>query len=274
MSLSRTRARHVMPAGASKVLLVVAATTGLVGSAVIGHAGFDRPQRPPAAAPAASPSHAPARPALPPHLVVLGDSVPAGSACDCRGFGAYLGGRLGAALTNDAASGLTSARLMTEAASVQSDLRKATLVTVTIGANDFDEAQASASSCADLSCYDATMKAFTSNMRTILNRLHALTPSGSRVVVTGYWNVFLDGHVGAAQGATYVATSDQLTRVVNSALAAASATHNASYADLYGPFKGAGDVDDTGLLAADGDHPNDAGHRVIATAIERTLSAA
>jgi lysophospholipase L1-like esterase len=37
--------------------------------------------------------------------------------------------------------------------------------------------------------------------------------------------------------------------------------------DIYAPFEGAGDRNPTALLADDGDHPNAAGHRLIAKAL-------
>jgi len=37
--------------------------------------------------------------------------------------------------------------------------------------------------------------------------------------------------------------------------------------DLYSPFKGDGSKDPTSRLASDGDHPNSAGHQLIASAL-------
>jgi len=90
--------------------------------------------------------------------------------------------------------------------------------------------------------------------------------------VTGYWNVFLDGAVGRARGAAYVTGSDALTRAVNAGIAAAAERTGATYVDVYRPFKGDGDVDCTPLLAADGDHPDARGHRVIAEALLAALT--
>ena len=50
------------------------------------------------------------------------------------------------------------------------------------------------------------------------------------------------------------------------------ARHSDTYVDIYTPFKGAdGSTDDTALLADDGDHPNAAGHQLIATALLAAL---
>lgn len=232
------------------------------------------PARPSASQTSPRPAVKPAAKAT--HLVVLGDSVPAGSACQCAGFADDLSASLGGTVVNAAVAGLTSQGLLDQLGhpAVQSVLKQATVVTVTIGANDFNEAEADDATCRDLACYDEAMTGLAANLSTILTRLHALVPNGSTVVVTGYWNVFRDGQVGAAKGSQYVQVSDALTRKVNSHITAASTDHDADYSDLYGPFKGAGADDDTALLASDGDHPNAAGHALIAAAIQRTLRAA
>ena len=207
-----------------------------------------------------------------PRLVVLGDSVPAASACDCSGFGSELAAAGSAAMTNAARPGLTSSGLLAQLKqpALVAALRRATLVTVTIGANDFDQARANDPSCVDLHCYAATLRQLTAVMRAVATRIHTSTPPGSTVVFTGYWNVFADGAVGAQHGATYVAVSDALTRQVNGALRQVAFQAHALYADLYTPFNGDGSDDDTALLAADGDHPNAAGHHLIAKVIAST----
>jgi lysophospholipase L1-like esterase len=209
------------------------------------------------------------------HVVVFGDSVPAGTACDCGGFGANVASVLAGALSNFAVPGLTTEGLLDQlnTPSAADALRSANVVLVTIGANDFNEADASDPSCSDLSCYSATMQTVTANVRSIVSQIKALAPSGTRILLTGYWNVFLDGQVGAANGPIYVDTSDALSRQLNSNLAQLSRQQGVLYTDVYTPFKGSGNVDDTGLLASDGDHPDVAGHRVIANAILATLHA-
>ena len=91
------------------------------------------------------------------------------------------------------------------------------------------------------------------------------------IVLTGYWNVFLDGAVGRAKGRRYVAASDALTRAVNGVIQDVAKRSGAQYVNLYAAFKSDGDADDTALLAADGDHPSEAGHRLIASTIQRAL---
>jgi lysophospholipase L1-like esterase len=213
---------------------------------------------------------------MPQHVVLFGDSVPAGTACDCPGFGADVAATLSAQLSNFSIAGFTSGELVTQlrAAPVEEGLRTATVVILTIGANDFNEFDANAPACSDLECFAASRRTVTANLHAILTRIKSVAPTSSLVIVTGYWNIFRDGQVGAIQGPTYVATSDHLTRTFNSDLVQLSKSHGALYADLYKPFRGDGHLDDTGLLASDGYHPNADGHRLIAQAIRATFRTA
>lgn len=221
--------------------------------------------RPPAA-PAALPA---------PHLVVLGDSVPSGAGCGCTSFGSLLARDLAdtagrpTTLTNAAQDGLTTAGLLSQVRSGSLDgrLRAATAVTVTIGANDFDPAYAQTPDCggsSNLACFQPDLAAMSSSLSAVLAELSARTPSSATVIVTGYWNVFLAGAVGAQQGPTYVHISDALTRAVNGRIAAAAAAAKDRYGDLYTPFARVSPAALTALLAPDGDHPSAAGHQLIA----------
>lgn len=55
-----------------------------------------------------------------------------------------------------------------------------------------------------------------------------------------------------------------MTKAANAAICSAAGTAGATCVDLYAPFKGDGDSDDTRLLASDGDHPDAAGAALIA----------
>ncbi|MFG6194603.1 SGNH/GDSL hydrolase family protein [Nonomuraea sp. JJY05] len=218
-------------------------------------------------------------------IVGLGDSVPAGSACDCDTFVSLIRKTLaarqgtGVAVDNLATGGLTSQGLLdqVDAGSATDAIAHADLVIITIGANDFDSASIEDDDCAPragLACYKSDLARLRVNVDGLLGKVRAMqTRPGSRIVVTGYWNVFLDGDSARAKGAAYVSNSDALTRAVNRTLAGAAAAKGARYVDLYGPFKGDGSRDDTPLLAADGDHPDAAGHRVIADSILSALTA-
>jgi len=285
------RGSQARPGRASTLLVVpVLALAGAAGVGVPAAAAARHPATPAtrgtgaatsptSTTPPAAPSRNPATPAPPApgpaRLVVLGDSVAAGSACDCPGFGSVVAARQSASLTNEAAAGFTSADLLVQlqSPSVDTALQSATAVVITIGANDFDAAPANDPGCADLSCWATASTQLSTTLDQVMSRVDALVPSTATVVLTGYWNVFLDGAVGAAQGPTYVATSDALTRRVNSTVARVAAAHGNRYADTYTAFKGDGTRDDTTLLAPDGDHPDTSGHRVIAAAVERALTA-
>jgi hypothetical protein len=65
---------------------------------------------------------------------------------------------------------------------------------------------------------------------------------------------------------------DAVTAEVNRRVSAAAAAHGATYVDLVTPFRGPdGSKDATPLLAPDGDHPDAAGHAVIAEALAAAL---
>lgn len=200
--------------------------------------------------------------------VGLGDSVPAGTACDgCTTYvdevGDALAERLGVSATvhNEAVSGYTTADVLTQLESVgtTSLLKDADLAIVTIGANDFDIDEI-VSRCAgkDASCFSKDVDSVVDNVTTVLRRTRArMTRTDAVVVVTGYWNVGEDGSVARSMGSDYVSVTNLLTRTFNERLQAATAGVGAIYVDVWTPFKGAdGTRDDTDLLAADGDHPS------------------
>jgi lysophospholipase L1-like esterase len=140
-----------------------------------------------------------------------------------------------------------------------------------VGANDFDPSVLTTPQCqplTELPCYQQTFAQQRANLTSVLTEVTALTAGhGGKVVTAGYWNVFLDGAVGRARGEDYVTASDAVTQAENALIAAVSQQQGARYADVYTPFKGDGTTDDTTLLAPDGDHPNAAGHGVLARAI-------
>lgn len=230
-----------------------------------------------APAPSATQSDAGVAPAV----VGLGDSVPAGAQCGCTSFvelvGQSLATRVGAKapqVHNLAVSGETSAGLLQQLSDrdVDAQVSVADVVLVTIGANDFDPADLPTAACSsDGDCLARERAVVSSTLDSILGKIAQLGP-GARVLVTGYWNVFLDGTVGRRQGSVYVRESDALTKAVNAIIEASAARAGDAYVDLYGPFKGEdGTVDPTQLLAADGDHPNAAGHRLIADEVMEVL---
>ncbi|MEZ0076492.1 lysophospholipase L1-like esterase [Planotetraspora sp. GP83] len=217
-------------------------------------------------------------------VVGLGDSVPAGSACDCSSYVSLIGEALAAKQGMDvvsdnlATAGLTTQGLLDqiEGDSARETLLSADLTIITIGANDFDSGAIEDDDCgpsAGMACYKDDLVRLRVNMDAILAKVRSLqTRPGSRILVTGYWNVFMDGAMGRAEGERYVTNSDSLTRAVNDTLAASAQAAGARYVDLYTPFKEYGATgDDTTLLAADGDHPAATGHQLIARQVLSAL---
>jgi lysophospholipase L1-like esterase len=240
----------------------------------------------PSATPTPTPSSTPTATPTPGPLTVvgLGDSVPAGSDCGCTSYVTLVARELAAqssrkaSVDNLARGGLTTTGLLEQlqTPSVRSAISDADLVIVTIGANDFDQSDLTAADCqpaTQLSCYTDTLAALRQKLTTVLSEVRSLQPSDGQIVVTGYWNDFLDGRVGEDQGPTYVAASNALTLASNAVTADVSADEYVHYVDIYTPFKGRdGSQDCTWLLAPDGDHPNAAGHQVIAKAIVTALT--
>ncbi|MFI6078113.1 SGNH/GDSL hydrolase family protein [Actinoplanes sp. NPDC051343] len=222
-----------------------------------------------------------AKKAAPYRVVGLGDSVPAGNACGCTTYvdlvGRQAANRQGttADVSNLAQGGLTTPGLLDQLkdGSVKKKIAAADLVIITIGANDFDTGSVGSSSCAGLYCFQSTLKQQKSQLDEVFDRVEGLLDPDATVLVTGYWNVFLDGDVAATRGAGYVRNSVALTRAENDQIEATAEQNGATYVDIFTPFKGSsGTRNDTSLLAADGDHPNAAGHRKIAATLAAALS--
>lgn len=211
-------------------------------------------------------------------VAVLGDSVPAGSACDCPAFGDVYGQRIAATtrrtvtVNNLGTPRQTSGGLLASLSAngtARTVVASADIVTITIGANDFAYSDYAPDSCPALSCYQPALQQMSQAVDALLDRITALR-SGRRtaVRVTGYWDIWKDGAVGRAQGQQYDTVGDALTRLVNTSLAASAEAHGAVYVDLFHAFRGlSGTDDDTSLLASDGDHPNSTGHHQIAEAL-------
>jgi lysophospholipase L1-like esterase len=213
-------------------------------------------------------------------VVALGDSVTAGTTCNCSAFpavyGGLLHGRTGSPVTVDnlGVSGLDSAGLLEQLDQADSaDARAvagADIVLLTIGANDFGDhhdevTEARCAQTAGGDCVSDELEQLSGNLHRILTRIRALREARvTTVLVTGYWNVYEDGQVARqAFPPDGVAATVDLTRRVNAIVAAVCASHGAAFVDLFGPFEKRG-VGVTRLLAVDGDHPNAAGHLLIA----------
>jgi len=182
-----------------------------------------------------------------------------------------------AAVHNESVSGYKTADLLTQ---LESNNAKALLATsdlaiVTIGANDFDlDTMVGQCAHSDASCIADDVNGVTDRVRTILERVKAAmkTPRAT-VVVTGYWDVGLDGKAGRENGPDYVKVTDMITEAFNANVKKIAHEVGAVYVDFRTPFRGAdGTRDDTALLTDDGDHPSEQGHKVLAEAVEAALS--
>jgi len=211
-------------------------------------------------------------------VVGIGDSVTAGTNCDCEAFiGLYatdLASTRGlkTSSVNLGVAGWTSSRLLTsltKPGSFRDQVAEADILLVTIGANDLVPMESSQSSGCRTSCYSPLVASVVHNVALIVAAAQADQPDHPpTILVTNYWNVFEDGDVGTAEnGESYQTWSDILTRAANAQICDAAQRAGATCVDLYSPFKGDGSKDPTSRLAADGDHPNSAGHQLIASAL-------
>jgi lysophospholipase L1-like esterase len=241
----------------------------------------------PSSSATATPAPASTSPPAPSRLrvVALGDSVTAGSNCGCTPFPELYGRALGAreqipvSVTNAGVPGETSSDLLHDlggVAPLDRSVSAAGVVLVTIGANDFtgQYAAVTGGQCDaegdQLACVRPQLSQLGATVTAVLRRVEELR--GGRpttVLVTGYWNVFEDGDVASRKfSAAGLAATDRLTLAANAAIEAAADRTSDDYVDLYAPFKGEqAERDPTPLLADDGDHPDAAGHRVIADAL-------
>jgi lysophospholipase L1-like esterase len=209
-------------------------------------------------------------------VVGLGDSVTAGSACDCLDFVRLYARELPPAeggparVVNLGVPGSTSADLrrdLERQGPTTRTVTQASIVLVTIGANDLNPlfGRWRQGGCRG-DCWQDAVHAVSANVSAIVRDIHRLR--GGRptaVLVTNYWNVFIDGEVARRRlGAGYLRWSDRLTRAADAAICSASRPLGARCVDLYSAFKGDGGHDPTDLLAGDGDHPSAQGHRLIA----------
>jgi lysophospholipase L1-like esterase len=219
-------------------------------------------------------------------IAALGDSVTAGTRCDCSAFpelyAKLLGDRYGSGtrVDNRGVPGATSRDLVNDLGTeeVASSVQTADIVLITIGANDFGETADAVLSqtCGDaddLACARSGLTALGHNLDAIVERTRGLRRGEpTAILVTGYWNVYEDGDVADHDYATEGRLeSDRLTLAVNEVLRGRARQDGATYVDLTTPFRGPdGTWNPSDLLASDGDHPNAAGHRLIA----KTLLAA
>ncbi|MDH2416483.1 SGNH/GDSL hydrolase family protein [Nocardioides sp. CER19] len=210
-------------------------------------------------------------------VLALGDSVPSGHACDCQPFpqtyGSLLSQRTGAPVSvdNRAVGGLDTADVIAQLRTpdVQGAVRRSDVVLLTIGANDFgdhhDQVVSGTCGGGDRDCVSDELDALRAHLTAVLATIRSLRQGRpTTMLVTGYWNVFEDGDVARrAYGTAGLRASLALTRRANAVISSVSASAGARYVDLFTIFEQPG-RNVTALMAADGDHPNAAGHALIA----------
>jgi lysophospholipase L1-like esterase len=169
-------------------------------------------------------------------------------------------------------AGLTTTGLVEQLGgrSTREALSGAATVVVTIGANDLVPLieRRAASGC-DASCSQPAVDQMGEGLARALARVRVEDPALRQLLVTTYWNVFEDGDVAdALRGPGFADWSDGVTKAANAAICRDAVAASATCVDLYTPFVGSdGQRNPTSLLADDGDHPNAAGHAVIAAAL-------
>jgi len=212
-------------------------------------------------------------------VVGIGDSVTSGSNCACQAFVGLYAAELAAkrglktSSVNLGVPGWTSSQLLlslTRPGAFPDQVAKADILLVTIGANDLVslEGRLGSGGCAT-PCYLPVVASVGQNVERIVAAARATRPDHLvTILVTNYWDVFQDGDVGVAKnGEPFEIWSDTLTRAENAQICDGARLAGAICVDLYQPFKGNGSKNPTALLAADGDHPNSAGHHLIASAL-------
>ncbi len=207
-------------------------------------------------------------------IVAVGDSVPAGSACNCVPYPELTASSLTqedshvVTAMNDAVGGYTSEDVLGQVRAdpdVISHLENATVVEIEVGANDVAYTDSCGTSVA---CYSGRIPTVEHNLTAIVARVHELTHSHAvLVVLLDYWSVWLGGQYAEAQGPAYVDAAITVTDRLNAAIKQTAVDSGSAYVDLRAAFKGPDYAyDETQYLASDGDHPNAAGHRQIADA--------
>lgn len=177
-------------------------------------------------------------------------------------------------VVNDATGGWTTSDVLDhlQVATIREQLATANLVILQVGANDFNLDQVGDTACLPTGtshCFASTLAELHTDLTGVITGIRAINRRPHlQIAVLGYWNVTVDGQVGQAMGPDFVIGSDALTVSVNQTIHEVATATGSVYIDTYTPLKGAkGERDPTPDLLDDGDHPNQEGHSILATAV-------
>lgn len=213
-------------------------------------------------------------------IVALGDSVPSGYNCKCtpypslsaKGLTATSGQTVTA--TNDAVAGYTTSDVLKQLnsdSSVIDHVRKVDVIEINVGANDVPY---NANRCGtSVDCYVPLVSPMQKNLAAIVSRVHELT-SGHKVLVVllDYWSIWLGGTYAREHGHAYVSAARKMTAQVDAAVKTTATESGSAHVSERRAFKGPSfGYIESHYLAADGEHPNAAGHQAIATATEAVI---
>ena len=152
------------------------------------------------------------------------------------------------------------------------DVKQSDAVELEVGANDVGHSTKCGTT---VDCYAPAIPELERNLRAIVQRVDDLTAGrATLVVLLDYWSVWLGGQYAQAQGQAYVDAAAKVTDEVDTAIMTVAGQTRSAYVDLRAAFKGPNyRYDESHYLAADGDHPNAAGHQRIASALEQVIQA-
>jgi lysophospholipase L1-like esterase len=207
-------------------------------------------------------------------LVAIGDSIPAGGRCECLAYPGVFGKLAAEALgqpvrvQNLAVNGATSGDLLHDLAisrPLQSAIRAADVITITIGINDINICGGES----DAGCYEGGIAGARTNLEALLTEIDALVADHPHMLrATAYYN-FNIGRPGTDElGPSFQAFYAEQLAALNSTICTAVVAHGGLCVELLTAFNGpGGDQDAAALLVDDHQHPSRMGHETIASEI-------
>ena len=201
--------------------------------------------------------------------LLLGDSIAAGAGVinpDEACYGKIVADTNGYGYMNEAVSGAPSSALLSrlQRSSVQDAVKKAEIISISIGGNDYLESNwigLLISSMSDKKMFDRVQESFSSNFAKIIQTVRSLNPN-ARILVQTLYN--------PRAGKAFEGLVQQAVMRLNAVYRSYLSAHPGSYTivDVGSALTGRSD-----LISLDGIHPNADGNVVIARVILKTLKA-